>query len=207
MTPGFVQNHFTTTFYRFPRCLGALCKEPRLTSAKCKECRAKTGARAKTVTAPGQGYHASRAKNTAELTHKKPLSNGTLGERAPQRGPHIRTLYSDVDERAPHVPIWSFFSPCISSGKITVRLFCFSADWLLIFRFYLFYYFLELPCTILSNDHAISLICARKEALILSFTSAVETRSQLSVLVYFELGFEYYPQREANNPCLSIVWG
>ena len=47
----------------------------------------------------------------------------------------------------------------------------------------------KIPRTILGNDHAISRNCAIKEALALSFT-AVETRSQLSVLVYFELGFE-----------------
>ena len=75
----------------------------------------------------------------------------------------------------------------LSSGMITARAFCFSADWLRIIQFYLFYYFLELPRTILSNDYTISLKRPIKEAL--TFTS-VKTRSQLSVLVYFELGFE-----------------
>ena len=49
--------------------------------------------------------------------------------------------------------------------------------------------FLEIPRLILGNDHAISLNWAIKDAFALSFT-AVETRSQLSVLVYFELGFD-----------------
>ena len=113
-----MQNHVTTTFYRFPRCLGPLSKEPRLTNrAKCKECRAKTCARTKTVTAVTAREVRVSSKQDQECSrtyHKKPLNYGTLGERAPQRDPHILTLYSDVGERALHVPIWSFFSRCLS---------------------------------------------------------------------------------------------
>ena len=111
VTPGFVQNHVTTTFYRFPRCLGALCKEPRLTKrAKCNECGAKTCARTKTVTEREFRVSHKQAQECIRTYHKKPLNYGMLDERAPQRHPHKRTLYSDVGVRAPHVPIWSFFS-------------------------------------------------------------------------------------------------
>ena len=67
--------------------------------------RQETCARTKTVTAQEVRVSRKQDQECNRTYHKKPLNYGTLGERAPQRDPHILTLYSDVGERAPHVPI------------------------------------------------------------------------------------------------------